>query len=489
MKNINQFKILISCPSDIKEEVEIIESVFASFNDFHDKMGINIRSRHWSKDIYPSAGRRPQELINSQIVKDADAVICIFWTRFGSPTGEYDSGTEEELESLLQSGKQIFLYFSHVPTDWRSLDNSQTEKIKAFEERHKNDILYKSYDEIKDFEKMLTKDLHLYFSEGIEDSSKQDSNLCLNGFSDGVLKNTKVLKQLFDYEKENEDNQEIEREIREIKKLDLRKESQHKMNNPVQLPTITVFSKEPVIFPDEKTQVIKDYAIELGIEINTSFFDLGNLLYQKKFAMPGLYNSGLIGDTKEKGKFEMLNNLYRKIKTFQDIKEYMNQFRDYRIINLCISNNGQKYDEDIDVLINATEGEVKLLRDFKCPGNFIIEEFMENEKLEELFYNNKTSSINEYELNYPANSFSVSSFSMSYSDRIESHRDDYERIVRVIDCFERYKEKGIDKFKINFPYLKSRASCFFPSPLFVKKDVKLKYTINSKHAPLVEGEI
>ncbi|EAG2315646.1 DUF4062 domain-containing protein, partial [Listeria monocytogenes] len=132
MKSIDQYNILLSFPSDVTQELKVIETVFERFNNFANGMGIGIKSKHWSKDIYPAAGQRPQSIINKQIVDESDAIICIFWTRFGTPTGDFGSGTEEEMERLLSSGKQVFLYFSHIGINPREIDPEQMEKVKAF---------------------------------------------------------------------------------------------------------------------------------------------------------------------------------------------------------------------------------------------------------------------------------------------------------------------------------------------------------------------
>lgn len=123
-QNVTQYDLLISCPGDIKEEIEIINRTVQKFNDqFSDTLGISIRTRHWSKNSYPQSGGKPQALLNEQFVKKCDAAVALFWTRFGTPTDEYGSGTEEEIEIMMDAGKQVFLYFSDKPnppseTDW-----------------------------------------------------------------------------------------------------------------------------------------------------------------------------------------------------------------------------------------------------------------------------------------------------------------------------------------------------------------------------------
>ena len=104
-QNVKLYNLLISCPGDIKEEVTLIESAVDEFNELYaETLGITIKTRHWSKSSYAQSGGKPQALLNEQFVNKCDAAVAIFWTRFGSPTDEYGSGTEEEIEIMLQSG-------------------------------------------------------------------------------------------------------------------------------------------------------------------------------------------------------------------------------------------------------------------------------------------------------------------------------------------------------------------------------------------------
>lgn len=112
-QNVTLYNLLISCPGDIKEEVTLIESAVDEFNELYaETLGITIKTRHWSKSSYAQSGGKPQALLNEQFVNKCDAAVAIFWTRFGSPTDEYGSGTEEEIEIMLQSGKLMSLHIS-----------------------------------------------------------------------------------------------------------------------------------------------------------------------------------------------------------------------------------------------------------------------------------------------------------------------------------------------------------------------------------------
>ena len=79
-------------------------------------------------------------MINSQIGDEYDIFLGILWTRFGSKTLNYESGTEEEFYRALERSKQadkvhIMMYFNieGVPLD--SLDIEQYSKVRAFQKQ------------------------------------------------------------------------------------------------------------------------------------------------------------------------------------------------------------------------------------------------------------------------------------------------------------------------------------------------------------------
>lgn len=128
-KDIKVYDLLISCPSDVSEYVEMLEKEVNHFNNFFGrKNNIIVRTRHWSKDSYSEFGNQPQELLNKQIVDSSDMALGVFWTRFGTPTENYGSGTEEEIERMLSMGKQVFLYFLDKPLSPSKIDQEQYKK-------------------------------------------------------------------------------------------------------------------------------------------------------------------------------------------------------------------------------------------------------------------------------------------------------------------------------------------------------------------------
>lgn len=63
-------------------------------------------------------------------------LFAIFWTRFGTPTDKYGSGTEEEIEEMLSAGKQVFMYFLDAPKNPSKVDMEQYKKLENFKEKY-----------------------------------------------------------------------------------------------------------------------------------------------------------------------------------------------------------------------------------------------------------------------------------------------------------------------------------------------------------------
>lgn len=163
-KNITQYELLISCPGDVKREVEIIKEVVNKFNsEFSKTLGIMIQERYWEEDSYPASGDKPQAILNKQFVDDCDAAVAIFWTRFGTPTDKYGSGTEEEIEKMIAANKQVFMYFSDVAISTSETNREQYEKIQEFKKKYKDKGLYWEYKTIEEFKDLFYAHLTKHF--------------------------------------------------------------------------------------------------------------------------------------------------------------------------------------------------------------------------------------------------------------------------------------------------------------------------------------
>ena len=140
---ITAYDLLISCPGDVNGFIDIIRECVDNFNRVYGNINnMEIATKHWSTDSYPQSGDKPQELLNKQFVRECDAAVAIFWTKFGTPTDKYGSGTEEEIEEMLSSNKQVFMYFLDAPVNPSNVDMEQYKKVQAFKEKYRDRGIY-----------------------------------------------------------------------------------------------------------------------------------------------------------------------------------------------------------------------------------------------------------------------------------------------------------------------------------------------------------
>lgn len=187
MKKLTVYDYLISCPSDIKDEMEIIKRIVEKHNSsIAYEYDYSIRIKHWSIDTYPELENHPQSIINSQLVDSCDGVIAIFWTRFGTPTTKYNSGTEEEIERLLNQHRPILLYFSDLSIKPSVLKENleQYNRVQSFREKYKDKGIYFTYSSLDEFEIMFERHLQLHCKRYI---NKAD-NIILNSNNNLVSK-------------------------------------------------------------------------------------------------------------------------------------------------------------------------------------------------------------------------------------------------------------------------------------------------------------
>jgi hypothetical protein len=152
------YRILIASPSDVDEEREIAVKTIQDWNDLHSYIRrITLLPLRWETHVAPEYGKRPQEVINREIVDECDLLIGIFWTRIGASTGSAVSGTLEEIERVGNANKPVMLYFSSVGADPAGLNLEQLGRLVEFRRKTYPNGLIESYKTRIEFrEKLLS---------------------------------------------------------------------------------------------------------------------------------------------------------------------------------------------------------------------------------------------------------------------------------------------------------------------------------------------
>ena len=164
MKTVKLFSVFLSAPSDVTTEHSIIQGVIDEWNLQHGRaIGCRLELIHWSTHTHPSTGQRAQSIINKQAFDQSDIVVGIFWSKFGTPTGRYQSGTEEELRRGIAKKKKVMVYFCLRPAKGVAL--LQRAKIEAFKKKLGPKALYWEYSNLNLFERFFRNHLAMAMQE------------------------------------------------------------------------------------------------------------------------------------------------------------------------------------------------------------------------------------------------------------------------------------------------------------------------------------
>lgn len=126
-------KVLIASPGDVVRSRDVVE---ATLHDWNRERAADANTillpRRWETDSVPVLGYGDgQQVINAQLVADADILVGIFHTRLGSPTPRAVSGTAEEIYQLIDVGKPVHVFFSEEPVP-HDVDLKRLEELRRF---------------------------------------------------------------------------------------------------------------------------------------------------------------------------------------------------------------------------------------------------------------------------------------------------------------------------------------------------------------------
>jgi hypothetical protein len=178
------YAVFIACPRDMEEQRRELRSFFEMFN--------RSTARHWGVrftvvdwESYATAGiGPPQQLITKQTLEAFHSslalVIGLMGQRFGSPTGESESGTQEELDWAIRSFRdkgfpEVKCFFQKVrtfvsgpePSEIR-VSLAQWERVLAFKKmlcEQEPRILHKEFTDTDDFRRVVIEDVRAWLCD------------------------------------------------------------------------------------------------------------------------------------------------------------------------------------------------------------------------------------------------------------------------------------------------------------------------------------
>ena len=493
-KNITQYSLLISCPGDVKEEIDIIEKCVERFNTLYsDVLGIAIVTKHWRKNSYPQSGDKPQSILNSQFVNESDAAVAILWTKFGTPTDEYGSGTEEEVEIMLASEKQVFMYFSDKPVNPSVLNSDDYKKVLAFKEKYKNKGLYFTYSSGDEFASLFFAHLSQFFlseQRVTEVRKERHSELKLVGINldchidDAAHIIDFIPNVAYTTEKYLDRISGLFDDISAIK-LDKRNERTNSLSS------LSFSFNKPVDINEHERDIIQSMADILKMEIPEDFFSLGNLS-QSTAPTDILGRKQLTGKDLEKTKYRKILKLCNTISKCSEWIPIENAFSGKRCLKLALQNYGTAIDEDIEITLLIPHDCYTPIGSFPTFTNDQKGYLLNDCDMSTLFGISSTSEYIDYSASIVNNAFSSQPHSTNFlPGYTPDYSDDYINELRNVFCYDVYDEGDHYILKLKIDYIKHNTTVAFPSVIFVQDSFNyIDYSITSRNAPdVIRGRI
>ena len=174
------YRIFVSSPGDVKAEREVLKELIEDElqKTIGADRGIQLEAWLWEYESRPGMGDIQQNI--TEQIGDYDIFVSIFWTRFGTPTERFDSGTEEEFRDAYDQWRKdpsrpILIYFCERPSNPSTLDVDQLSKVRVFREEIAELGMYWTYTDLAEFRDLARK--HLYDTLVALDNDAQDNEV------------------------------------------------------------------------------------------------------------------------------------------------------------------------------------------------------------------------------------------------------------------------------------------------------------------------
>jgi len=155
-------QVFVGSPSDVQDERTAVREVIDDLNNtWAANSGVRFEAVSWETHAVPGMGESAQSVINQILPNDFDIFVGILWTRFGTPTKEAESGTEEEFHRAFERYKavpnsvEILFYFKDEQVSPSSLDIGQLAKVVEFRNKIQELGLYWTFTTTEQFKANL----------------------------------------------------------------------------------------------------------------------------------------------------------------------------------------------------------------------------------------------------------------------------------------------------------------------------------------------
>jgi hypothetical protein len=129
--------VMIGSPAMVGNARDAIQSEIEEWNVLHSAdRSVVLMPYRWENRTPAIIGYgRAQDVIDTRLVDNAHIMFAVFHHRFGTPTGKFGSGTEEEVDRALELGLRVHLLFSAEKADLESIEPDQLDAVRQYRSR------------------------------------------------------------------------------------------------------------------------------------------------------------------------------------------------------------------------------------------------------------------------------------------------------------------------------------------------------------------
>lgn len=285
-----------------------------------------------------------------------------------------------------------------------------------------------------------------------------------------------------DFDKEKERLLSLTKEINEFQIDDLKQSINIAFNSSL---AGGLFKSEKIKIDEDVIENIKSFAKATKIEIKDSFFDIGNA--GKRFSgfssISGYLGPSVkyeeTGSSKSIKKYEMIVELNDKISRLIEWLSFLDNIRDYKFIQLAISEIGNISDEEIEVNIEFPKDVYVDAENFPKVSKNICEELNKN-YARKMFMHEYDNTISDFRRMPLSTTPYIPSTSM-----LPLYNSSTESIDAIYDFIDYDVLEKNDKMIISFTIknIKVGETMVFPGNIIIKNKIEsIDYSIISKNS-------
>ncbi len=158
-KLVRHIAIFIGSPGDVNAERKSFPRILEKVNRLKARAKDIVLDPVGWEGTLPGVGP-PQKKINEDL-RQCDLIVLVLGKRWGTPTGKYSSGFEEEYRLARRLHKEIWLYLRSIPDNMLADPGDQLKKVIQFRNtvEAERKLLFRRYQDERAWEEKLTDDL------------------------------------------------------------------------------------------------------------------------------------------------------------------------------------------------------------------------------------------------------------------------------------------------------------------------------------------